>query len=163
MTYAGFGSRLVALVIDWMVVGLLFVPAILAINTGPTRITRCSVDQQGNVTIGQEINAFCEVPTGGTIAAAILLGLLALAGALVYYAKLEGGPSGQTVGKKALGIKVVDATTGGPIGGGRAVGRYLFKSFISGNLCFLGYLWSLWDGRKQTWHDKVVTSVVIKA
>jgi uncharacterized RDD family membrane protein YckC len=32
---------------------------------------------------------------------------------------------------------------------------------MSGNFCFLGYLWMLWDDKNQTWHDKVVNSVVI--
>lgn len=58
---------------------------------------------------------------------------------------------------------MVDATTGGPIGAGRALGRYLFAAFISSNICLLGYLWNIWDKRKQTWHDKVVNSVVVKA
>lgn len=163
MAYAGFWARFGALLIDSIITGLMFVPAIIAVAAGPTRITRCSVDDAGNVTIGEQINSLCEVPTGGTIAAAVLLGLLALIGVLVYFAVLEGGPTGQTLGKRALGIRVVDASTGGPIGTGRALGRYLFKSFISGNICFLGYLWALWDGRKQTWHDKVVTSVVVRA
>ena len=50
-----------------------------------------------------------------------------------------------------------------PSAAGAAVGRYLFAAFISGNFLLLGYLWSLWDDRKQTWHDKVVSSVVVKA
>ncbi|MEX2293948.1 MAG: RDD family protein [Acidimicrobiales bacterium] len=163
MEYAGFGARLAAAVIDGVITFVLFIPAVLAIAGGPKRITTCSVDSSGNVTLGEEINGFCEVPTGGTIVAAILLGILGLVALLLYYAKLEGGPSGQTIGKKAVNIRVVDANSGGPIGGGRAVGRYMFRAFISGNICFLGYLWMLWDGRKQTWHDKVVTSVVVKA
>lgn len=28
---------------------------------------------------------------------------------------------------------------------------------------FLGYLWMLWDGEKQSWHDKAAGSVVIHA
>jgi uncharacterized RDD family membrane protein YckC len=26
---------------------------------------------------------------------------------------------------------------------------------------YLGYLWMLWDPEKQTWHDKLVRSVVV--
>jgi uncharacterized RDD family membrane protein YckC len=163
MQYAGFGTRFMALIVDTLITGLMFAPAIIALYAGPTEIEPCSVDASGNVTVGDDINAICEVPTNGTIAAAALLGLLAFAAVLVYYAKLEGGPKGQTIGKRAFGIRVADATTGGPIGTGRALGRNLFKMFISGNLCFLGYLWALWDGRKQTWHDKVVSSVVVRA
>lgn len=160
--YAGVGARLGALLIDAIVTGLFFVPAFVVLNTGPTKISSCTVDSSGDVTFGGGRRALCEVPTAGTFAAAALLGLLALAVTLFYYARLEGGPKGQTVGKKAVGVRVVDATTAGPIGPGRAVGRYLFKSLISGNLCLLGYLWAFWDSRKQSWHDKVVSSVVVK-
>ncbi len=161
--YAGFGARLGAWIIDGIVMFLFFVPAIIAISAGPTKIQACSVDSSGNITIGEQLNALCEVPTGGTVAAAILLGIAAFAGVLVYQAKLAGGPTGATVGKRAVGIKIVDGTTGGPIGGGRAIGRWLFASTISGWFFYLGFLWMLWDGRKQTWHDKVVSSVVVKA
>lgn len=163
LQYACFGARLGAWIIDGIITGLFAVPAFIMLVTGPKRITTCTVDELGNVTFEEGRTAICEVPTGGTIAAAVLLGLLALAGTLLYFAKLEGGPSGQTLGKRAVGARVADATTGGPIGPGRALGRYLFKSFISGSICFLGYLWSLWDKRSQTWHDKVVSSVVVKA
>jgi len=44
---------------------------------------------------------------------------------LGYYAYLEGGPSGQTVGKRAMGIRVVDIDGGGAIGPGRALIRYV--------------------------------------
>ncbi len=163
LQYASFGARLGAWIIDGLLMTLLVVPAFIMLTAGPTKVSTCSVDSEGNITIGEEINAVCEVPTAGTWAAAALLGLASVAGSLVYYARLEGGPSGQTLGKRAVGIRVADATTGGPIGSGRALGRYLFKAFISGNICFLGYLWMLWDGRNQAWHDKVVTSVVVKA
>jgi uncharacterized RDD family membrane protein YckC len=163
LEYAGVGARFGALLIDSIVTGLFVVPAFVILNAGPTKISSCTIDSSGDVTFGDGRRALCEVPTGGTVAAAILLGLVGFAAMLLYYARLEGGPKGQTIGKKATGVRVVDATTGGPIGPGRAIGRYLFKAFISGNLCFLGYLWALWDGRKQSWHDKVVSSVVVKA
>jgi uncharacterized RDD family membrane protein YckC len=160
--YAGIGARLGALLLDGLLVGMLFIPAIVVIANGPTKITTCSIDDQGNVTIGEEINGICEVPTVGTIAAAVLLGLVALAGGVLYHTFMVGG-TGQTLGRKATGVRVVDATTGAPIGNGRALGRYLFAVFVSSNVCVLGYLWALWDQRKQTWHDKVVSSVVVRA
>lgn len=162
-------SRFAAKLIDGLILGgasiLAFAPVAIALGTGPTRLSECTVDDDGAVTFGEGRSAICEVPTGGTIAAAVLLGLVGLAAMIwlyVYYFRRE-GRTGFTWGRKALGIRVVDATTAGPIGGGRSFGRYLFASFISGNVCFLGYLWALWDPRKQTWHDKVVTSVVVKA
>ncbi len=79
---------------------------------------------------------------------------------LIYYGYFEGGPTGQTLGKKALGIRVIGFDTGGPIGYGRAVVRNL-GSYVSGLVIALGYLWMLWDKEKQTWHDKLSTSVVV--
>jgi uncharacterized RDD family membrane protein YckC len=162
MHYAGVGARFLATLIDGVLVALLFIPLVVVLAAGPTRITTCSLDSDGNITIGEEINGICEVPTGGTIAAAVLLGLVALGAAVLYYTTMI-GKTGQTIGKKATSVRVVDATSGAPIGNGRALGRFLFAGFISGNVCALGYLWALWDPRKQTWHDKVVSSVVVKA
>jgi len=85
---------------------------------------------------------------------------LGLVGGLAYWGYLEGSPSGQTVGKRALNIRVVDFSTGGAIGVPRALIRYVAR-FISSIACFLGYFWMLWDPEKQTWHDKLATTVVV--
>jgi uncharacterized RDD family membrane protein YckC len=79
---------------------------------------------------------------------------------IAYYTYLEGGGTGQTVGKKLLGIRVIDYNTGGPLGYGRGFGRYLAR-ILSGIPCYLGYFWMLWDREKQTWHDKLAGSVVV--
>ncbi len=86
-------------------------------------------------------------------------GLYILAG-VVYYTLLEGGPTGQTLGKKALGIRVVDFDVGGSIGYGRGLIRYLAR-ILSAIPCGLGYFWMLWDKEKQTWHDKLSMSAVV--
>lgn len=85
---------------------------------------------------------------------------LQLALGLAYYAYLEGSPSGQTVGKKLLNIRVIDFNGGGPIGPGRALLRYVGR-IISAIPCGLGYFWMLWDANKQTWHDKIAATVVV--
>lgn len=77
-----------------------------------------------------------------------------------YFAYFEGGASGQTLGKRALGIRVIDYRTGGAIGYGRGLIRYLGK-IISSIPCLLGFFWALWDKEKQTWHDKIATTVVV--
>jgi uncharacterized RDD family membrane protein YckC len=104
----------------------------------------------------------CREPNAGLL----LLGiLLIIAGFIAYYAFLclRLGRTGQTPGRKAMGIKVIDKNNGQPIGAGKALGRYAFAIFISGQVCYLGYLWMLWDADKQTWHDKVVNSIVVRA
>jgi uncharacterized RDD family membrane protein YckC len=77
-----------------------------------------------------------------------------------YYSLQEGGPSGQTLGKKALGIRVIDFATGGPIGYGRGFIRWIGRT-VSAVVFFLGYLWMLWDREKQAWHDKMANDVVV--
>ena len=86
-------------------------------------------------------------------------GLNLIAG-IAYYTLLEGGAAGQTLGKKLLGIRVIDFSSGGSIGYGRAALRYVGR-IVSSIPCLLGYLWMLWDKEKQTWHDKFATSVVV--
>jgi uncharacterized RDD family membrane protein YckC len=87
-------------------------------------------------------------------------GLVSLAIGIAYYGYLEGGPTGQTLGKKALGIRVLDLRSGGPIGFSRGVIRY-FGRILSAIPLLLGYFWMLWDSEKQTWHDKLAGSVVV--
>jgi len=82
----------------------------------------------------------------------VLLGIL-------YYTYFEGS-SGQTLGKKALGIRVVDLAGGGSIGFGRAFIRYIGR-IVSAIPLLLGYFWMLWDKERQTWHDKFARSVVV--
>jgi uncharacterized RDD family membrane protein YckC len=80
--------------------------------------------------------------------------------ALAYYSYFEGSGSGQTIGKKLVGIRVIDFEGRGSIGFVRAGARYLM-SIVSGVVIVIGYLWMLWDDEKQTWHDKVANSVVV--
>jgi uncharacterized RDD family membrane protein YckC len=79
---------------------------------------------------------------------------------LAYFGYFEGSPSGQTVGKRLLGVRVIDFRSGGPIGFGRGLIRYVGR-IISTIPCLLGYLWMLWDREKQTWHDKIANTVVV--
>lgn len=87
--------------------------------------------------------------------------VLTLVVGLVYFSLQEGGATGQTVGKRLCGIRVVDERTGQTIDVGRAMARYLV-SILSGLACAVGYLWMLWDANKQTWHDKASHTVVIR-
>jgi uncharacterized RDD family membrane protein YckC len=103
----------------------------------------------------------------GVVAGIIRLGVSQLAADLIgiaigiaYYGYFEGSNSGQTVGKRLLGIRVIDFSTGGRIGFGRAVIRYIGR-FVSTIPCFLGYFWMLWDKERQCWHDKFANDVVV--
>lgn len=80
---------------------------------------------------------------------------------IVYFTALEGARS-QTIGMQVMGLKVVDARTGGAIDYSRAFIRSLGR-IVASILCALGYLWVIWDKEKQGWHDKIATTYVVRA
>jgi uncharacterized RDD family membrane protein YckC len=79
---------------------------------------------------------------------------------IAYFTYFEGGPTGQTLGKRAVGIRVIDFDTGGPIGYGRAFIRWLGR-IVSAIALLIGYFWMIWDKEKQCWHDKFAGDVVV--
>ena len=75
---------------------------------------------------------------------------------------IQQGRTGRSFGKKLTGLKVVDARSGELIGTGRNLGREVCAQIFN-QLCILNVLWPLWDEKQQTWHDKVVNDIVIRA
>jgi uncharacterized RDD family membrane protein YckC len=89
--------------------------------------------------------------------------VLILVGAL--YPALMIGLRGQTLGMMVAKVKAIDMATGGLIGFWRAFGRDLFERLLA--VLFLipwvvDLLFPAWDPRRQTLHDKVTNTVVIK-
>ncbi len=87
-----------------------------------------------------------------------LLWLAAIAWGL--YNAYLGGQTGQSTGKKIAGTRLLSEQTGQPIGGGMGIARY-FVHIIDGIPCYLGYLWPLWDAKRQTFADKILHTVVV--
>jgi uncharacterized RDD family membrane protein YckC len=118
----------------------------------------------GNRVVGALIDYF--IP--GIIAGVIYQGSHGL-GAILYlvvlgwaiYNKVLEGQTGQSTGKKVAGTKLVLAATGQPVGVGLAIGRY-FLHIIDGLPCYLGFLWPLWDAKRQTFADKILNTYVVK-
>jgi uncharacterized RDD family membrane protein YckC len=90
---------------------------------------------------------------------ALLFGLVALGVAIWNYV-IKQGQTGQTVGKGVVKTKLVDAVTGQPIGPGKAFLRQI--THILDGFCLVGYLWPLWDEKKQTFADKINHTYVVK-
>ncbi len=70
------------------------------------------------------------------------------------------GNTGQTIGKNAIGIKLVRESDAQPVGPGLSIGRG-FVHIVDSLPCYVGYLWPLWDPKRQTFADKLLTTVVI--
>jgi uncharacterized RDD family membrane protein YckC len=71
------------------------------------------------------------------------------------------GTTGQSIGKQVAGTKVVNENTGQLIGPGLGIGRWLLH-ILDGLACFIGYLFPIWDSKRQTFADKIVHTVVIE-
>ncbi|MBT2399451.1 RDD family protein [Streptomyces sp. ISL-100] len=110
-------------------------------------------------------NAIGEGRSGdsGEIPAAILGwgGLIAMIATLVVQLMRE-GRTGQTVGKRALGIRAVRDRDGLMPGIGLALGRRLCQ-FLNYAVFGLGWWWAIWDTKSQTFADKITSVVVVRA
>lgn len=70
------------------------------------------------------------------------------------------GRTGYSIGKGVLGIKLISEQTGQPMGGGMSFVRQL-AHIVDSLPCDIGYLWPLWDSKRQTFADKIMKTVVI--
>jgi len=145
MVYAGFWRRVVALFADSIIVSIITTPVIgilsaialpMVIGTDPTQAS----------------------PTKMFIVFGLIYGL-SFAMIAGYFVLLERSASGATLGKRLLGIRVVDKN-GERITFLRSVGRFFARALSSlpGNL---GYLLAAFTGRKQALHDFVAGTLVI--
>ncbi|MER6839425.1 RDD family protein [Streptomyces platensis] len=163
MGYASWGSRLGAFLLDGLMIAavpiiLYIVSIVMAAGSAVTPdYSSCST---GDYTCMQ--NAANDAASSSTPVGAIILSILAwllMIGGTFFLIAKEGA-SGQTPGKKVMGVKVIKEATGQPLGFGMTFVRYLCR-YLNGLLCGLGWLWPLWDDKSQTWADKLAGTVVV--
>jgi len=152
MQLAGWWSRVAAALIDGFILGIPTVILFLVIVQ-----PKVSTDES---TISVDVNN----------GRSFVVQLISVAIGIVYYGLMHSSESGQTVGKMALGIRVV-TVDGGRLSRGRAVLRYMAWSGVVSLLTFfpeariyqlVDALWPLWDSRNQALHDKVAHSLVVR-
>ena len=68
------------------------------------------------------------------------------------------GTTGSSIGKSLLKFKVVSETTGEPLGFGMSVVREI-AHLVDAVICYIGYLFPLWDAKRQTLADKIMATV----
>lgn len=88
-----------------------------------------------------------------------LLGLVSLVISWCYFACMESSERQATIGKMALGIKVV-SLEGERVSFARATGRYFSKIF-SGLIICIGYMMAGFTEKKQALHDKIASTLVV--
>ena len=137
MSYAGFWIRVVAYIIDAILLGIIggAIGAILGVNyTDPNAM------QSNQARGAQGIN---------------------LVIAFIYFAGLWTA-MGASLGQRIFGMRIVDANTGASIGFGKSALRAL-GLYISIVVCLVGVIWVAFDARKQGWMDKIAGTVVVRA
>jgi len=146
VTYAGFWIRVLAYVIDALLLALLSFIFDLLFNS-------LAQEMQMSVMAGHSASLLAVLlPFSMSIAMALFY--------LLYEIILTSSSMQGTIGKRVLGLKVVDENYQ-RISIGRSVGRY-FSKFISAILLFIGYIMVAFNDEKRGLHDKMAKTFVVK-
>ena len=146
IVYAGFWKRVAAYFIDSLIVGI--VGGVVAMVIG-------MVLGIGMAGVGGGSDAM----GAGFIAIQLLTNLVSIGLAAAYYAGFHASSGKATLGKMAVGIKVV-RSNGERITIARGIGRY-FAAMLSGLILCIGYLMAAFTERKQSLHDMICDTLVV--
>lgn len=147
--YAGFGIRFLAYWVDFIILFPLGLIIQQMLGNNPF-----AVFQAQSLSDLQKIQASANSPLGIIISLAC-----ALAFSLIFWVNYDGA----TPGKKLLGIKILKSD-GGKLTYPVAIIRYI-GYLVSAATIFifgLGYLWIIWDKKKQALHDKIAGTIVVR-
>ncbi len=136
MRYAGFWRRFAAVFIDGIIMFVINFPANMGFRFSMSKVS----------------------DGAGFIVLAVVLYLSMLLVPALYMI-LMNGKYGATLGKKALGIKIVKSD-GIPISYGCAIGRY-FAYILSGIILYIGFIMAGFDDEKRALHDHICNTRVV--
>ena len=147
MEKAGWFSRFVAYIIDSIIIGVI-----------GTIIAYVATMAIGGLTVDQN-STFFSIFYG----IYMITWLVIIALSFIYFGYFWSSDSGSSLGMKVVNIKVVRRKEGEGVNFWRAGLRGTFGYWVSGFIFGLGYLWALWDAQKETWHDKIFDTWVVKS
>ncbi|KFL37508.1 RDD family protein [Arenimonas donghaensis] len=139
---AGFIRRLGAYLIDSMLLGSIFYVVFLIGMVALAIVATNNLENEETFLVGM-----------------VVVYLIYPVMSLAYYAGMESSKLQATVGKLALGIKVVDRQ-GRRLGFGRAAGRWA-GSIVSYLILYIGFFMAGWTRRKQALHDLMAGTFVV--
>jgi uncharacterized RDD family membrane protein YckC len=145
--YAGFWERFAAAFIDGIILAVIGYVIGLVVG-GPSQEEIAALAQNEGFSSAMRVSYFS---TANTINWVIMW---------LYSAIMISGPWQATLGKRALGIKVT-GMNGERISFLNATGRF-FATLLSALILLIGYFMMLWDDKKQTLHDKLAGTLVVK-
>ena len=141
MNYGGFWVRVLAYIIDTLILVAVFFPLIFIFGTSNVETADMSFSA----------NAQSDSP---------LLNLFLTIIALAYFVGFESSSVQGTPGKRAMGLVVTDLD-GRRISVLRAIGRY-FAKILSSLILFIGYIMVAFTERKQGLHDMICSTLVVR-
>jgi len=149
--YTPWAKRVAAFLIDWSPIWVVFlIPMIGLLAAGDLD---CIDNLYGS-------GGYCSTGASGFWAS---VQLVAFAPATAYFFWnfcYRQGRTGQSFGKAVMKFKLISQKSGEPIGFWMALVRQI-AHYIDQILCYVGYLWPLWDGKRQTIADKLVGTVCV--
>lgn len=155
--YTPWGTRVLAYIIDYIPV--LIIEGIGWLLLIGTRETACVTD-----TSEYDLGEFCA--TGASTIGQLSIfvaGLVALA-YIVWNLGYRQGTTGSSIGKGIMKFKIVSEKTGQPIGFGMSVVReliYLVAAGLCGIVWLIAVLFPLWDVKRQTLVDKIISTIAV--
>jgi uncharacterized RDD family membrane protein YckC len=145
VAYAGFWLRVVAYIVDAMILGIVGVGAFFPLFRANLHAFTAENPWEVYTTVSRPL---------------VAIRLLALMLSWIYYASMESSTWQATLGKKLLGLKVTDLA-GNRISFARASGRF-FGKILSGMILGIGFLMAGFTARKQALHDILAGCLVLR-
>jgi uncharacterized RDD family membrane protein YckC len=155
-SYTPWGTRALAYIID-------NIPVIVIVGIGyviqmVTTEQTCYGGVSGPYSVGQ-VCANTPSTIGNIVYYLALLAAIAFA---IWNNGYKQGTTGQSIGKGMMNFKVVSEKTGQPIGFGNSVLR-MFAHIVDAIPCYVGFFVPLFDAKRQTWADKIMTTICLPA
>jgi uncharacterized RDD family membrane protein YckC len=150
--YTPWRTRLLAFLIDWTPVWLVFVVPMLGVLIVDGADCYDNIYGSGN--------GYCSTAQANSWLLVQVIGFLPAAVYFFWNFGYRQGKTGSSIGKSVLKFKVVSERTWQPIGFWPSIGRQI-AHYIDQLICYIGYLWPLWDGKRQTIADKIMATVCV--
>jgi len=153
--YAGFGQRLLALIIDGIILSVAYFVVLTPV------IAMMGIGAASAIEGGETMSEEEAIGMVGAIFAGIgIVFLIIIAIYLFYFAGMESSKYQGTVGKMVMGIKVTDLS-GNKVSFGKALVRYIGR-YLSGMFFCIGYIIAAFTDKKQALHDMIAGTLVLK-
>ena len=154
ITYASWGRRVLGYLVDTFFGVVASIPLVV----GYVMLMR-DLDLRTDPVTGETVAAPGSHVSSATVGMLVLGGVISL-GFFLWNTVIRQGRTGYSLGKTAVGIRLVTISRGQPMGAGLCFVRQL-AHYVDSLLCYLGWFWPLWDARNQTLADKIMSTVVI--